>query len=777
MQERDQLANDVIRALMTYRSESDELEFKRELDTRDEISFLGFVKDVAAMANSDGGHILVGVVCKKDQPFSVPGVDDSTFFDDATSLSQRVNSYYSCEVSITMRDVPVEWNDSPAHVWAIYVRRASSPVMFIKTGQTSTPPRRPVFYKHDIPIRHHAASVTAASYQVEALLRSRGVQRVREELVELLGYDPQTRPPTRNTSRPILHNLPETTYTTFVGRDDDFLTLRDFFNNPNQRLLTIDGIGGVGKTALAREFAARLLTAQIQVNQPPELILWLSAKSKELTSLGPRALPPDAVDDVYLPVCLIVAGADVEAVENPRREALAILAESSSLIILDNLESLEDPAIEALTAAVVRDLPAYTTKVVFTTRHVAIREGASLRLDRLSMRDAALLVEHELANRSLSLSEDEKERLISKTGRIPLAIKYVIGRFQWVHDIPQTIQLADQDEALLEFIFRETFGILNTEERLVLFAASLEEAVTLRMLQAATGLSSPALDRSLVKLKGVSFVDYDGRSGAYLLSPLTKSFARSELSKDVELNLRLQERLKRHKDILRLVKSEEALSADMQDALLLCRHATALIGRGDSAQGDEEFARAERDFPEARGYVLMARGDACFDAGRYREALNAYLRAEGSGVPIQPRVSYRVAWLLMNVDRPNAERAFGYCKKAVEVESENPVFCKLYGELSVALELEGAEGILARGLYADPRGPMQRNHNLAVWLALAELALSEKRTRDVDRYLESVDQVDPTNRRARELRGKWTDPEIMRGIAADVRRRGKGRRR
>ena len=389
--------------------------------------------------------------------------------------------------------------------------------------------------------------------------------------------------------------------------------------------------------------------------------------------MGPRELAPDPVHDVYAEICRVVAPEISDTTDNPRREALAILADARSLIIIDNLETLDDQTITALTSLVVNDLPPYTTKIIFTTRHVAIHEGGLLRLDRLSMTDAAILVNDELRLRGLSLREDDKGRLIERTGRIPLAIKYLIGRFQHAHDIPQLIQTADQDEALLEFIFGETFAVLGEEDRLVLFAASLEDSASQRTLQAATGLPLPVLERAIVKLKSVSFLDYDDRSASCTLSPLTRAFAKTQLSNDLDLNLRLQQRLKRHKDILRMTAAQETLTADMQDALLLCRHATLLMARGDTDQADEAFDRAEREFPDARSYVLVARGDACFDSGRFKEALSAYLRADTLGIRVQPRVQYRLAWLLVNTERPDPERAFGYCRQAVSADAQNPL--------------------------------------------------------------------------------------------------------
>src|SRR5947208_14123985 len=100
----------------------------------------------------------------------------------------------------------------------------------------------------------------------------------------------------------------------------------------------------------------------------------------------------------------------------------------------------------------------------------------------------------------------------------------------------------------------------------------------------------------------------------------------------------------------------------MQDALLLSRHAALLMVRGDTAQADDAFDRAERDFPDARSYVLVGRGDACFDSGRFKEALSAYLRADTPGVPAQPRLQYRLAWLLVNTERPDPDLAIRFCR-------------------------------------------------------------------------------------------------------------------
>lgn len=173
-----QLADSVVQSLVNCQTETKSLDFKRQLDTRNEHDLLSLVKDLAAMANSDGGHIIVGVVAK-DQTFDVPGIDSHTFFDDPTSLGQRVNAHCSQPLQFSLRPATVTWHGNPVSLYAIHVERAAMPIIFVKPGELSSSPRKRIFMRNDIYIRQDAASTPAAPYQVEALLRARGVQEDR----------------------------------------------------------------------------------------------------------------------------------------------------------------------------------------------------------------------------------------------------------------------------------------------------------------------------------------------------------------------------------------------------------------------------------------------------------------------------------------------------------------------------------------------------------------------------------------------------------------------
>src|SRR5262249_41502716 len=103
-QHNEPLSDRTVESLLKQKMESNSLDFKLQLDVRDEIHLLKLVKSVVAMANSEGGHVVIGAYAK-DQEFLVPGITDATYLGDPTTLGQKVTSYCSCPVALEMREV------------------------------------------------------------------------------------------------------------------------------------------------------------------------------------------------------------------------------------------------------------------------------------------------------------------------------------------------------------------------------------------------------------------------------------------------------------------------------------------------------------------------------------------------------------------------------------------------------------------------------------------------------------------------------------------------
>ncbi len=132
--------------------------------------------------------------------------------------------------------------------------------------------------------------------------------------------------------------------TSFVGRDDAVKTLCDLVRD--KRLVTLTGVGGVGKTRLAVQAAAQLTGAFDDG-------VWLV----ELAPVGDPAAVPDAV--------AVVLGVTPQADRSVTASITTALAGRRLLVVLDNCEHVLDAAGELVEQLLARTA---TVKVIATSR-------------------------------------------------------------------------------------------------------------------------------------------------------------------------------------------------------------------------------------------------------------------------------------------------------------------------------------------------------------------------------------------------------------------------
>src|SRR6266496_1933428 len=146
----------------------------------------------------------------------------------------------------------------------------------------------------------------------------------------------QQEEPARTALRPavaLAHNLPLAA-TRMIGREEAVATLVSRLTR--ERLLTIVGPGGIGKTTVALAVAERMIADY-------EHGVWLV----DLSSLGDPRLVPSAVATVL--------GLEVRT-DNPLPSLIASLRDRRMLLLLDNCEHVID-AVASLAAAVLTGVP------------------------------------------------------------------------------------------------------------------------------------------------------------------------------------------------------------------------------------------------------------------------------------------------------------------------------------------------------------------------------------------------------------------------------------
>lgn len=302
-------------------------------------------------------------------------------------------------------------------------------------------------------------------------------------------------------------------------------------------LVSIEGLGGIGKTALARAVAFELAE-----HSDLEGIAWVSARQTWLNDQGAIEATADAATSLADIVSRLatqlgfteLAGLGVEA----KLERLApFLRSTRYLIIIDNLESVSD--VELL-------LPALTpltrpTRFLLTSRQALSHYPSVTRfpVQPLSFQDSQALVESELRRhgRATSLRQEDMASLYEVIGGMPLALKLIAAQMShW----PLAILLENLRKArhrvpeqLYTFIYRCSWMVLRDQARQLLLsllplAPDGEDIEWLRLM---SFLSPDDFSEALAQLLDYSLLEVAGPADSprYRLHRLTTTFLQTEV--------------------------------------------------------------------------------------------------------------------------------------------------------------------------------------------------------------------------------------------------------
>lgn len=318
--------------------------------------------------------------------------------------------------------------------------------------------------------------------------------------------------------------------TSFVGRRDEIELLAARLADPACRLLTLVGPGGVGKTRLAGELAARCAQT--------------FADGVQIVSLGGTTLPEHIPGAVAGALGLSLLGGGGWA------DLVAVLREREQLLVLDNVEQLLDaaPALAALLHAAPR------LKLLLTSREalglpeewrwavtgLALPEAEDP--GALERSDAVQLFLARARQRGASVAADELEvvaQICRLVGGMPLAIELAAAWTATLSCREIAAEIANGLDLLtarhravserhrsVQAIFDQTWARLpaplqRTLARLSAFPAGCTREVALAVAGASLPVLSELVERALLQR---------GADGRYLLHPLMRQYAARRLS-------------------------------------------------------------------------------------------------------------------------------------------------------------------------------------------------------------------------------------------------------
>ena len=300
-------------------------------------------------------------------------------------------------------------------------------------------------------------------------------------------------------------------------------------------LVLIEGIGGIGKTALADALVRGAVDRAAFAD-----FGWVTARRHTfrvdgvVVPMANAARTPDAVVEDLATQLLDGPLPSPFSLEKVLDLLQAKLRTLPHLIVIDNLETLAD--LEML-LPILRRL-ADPTRFLLTSRERLDGDAFvyPYPIPPLAQKDALVLVRHEAHARNLpTLVEADDADLLpiyETVGGNPLALRLVVGQVHRhaLHTVLDDLRAARgrSVEHLYTFIYRRAWETLNEDEQQLFLSMPLvpESGADLDFLTAAGGLTTATLHDALETLVRLNLVDHRGglRESRYTIHSLTRTF-------------------------------------------------------------------------------------------------------------------------------------------------------------------------------------------------------------------------------------------------------------
>lgn len=338
--------------------------------------------------------------------------------------------------------------------------------------------------------------------------------------------------------RPDFANLPLPEYTSLIGVDSYIDLLSRLLTDPDgPRLVSLEGIGGIGKSALARAFIGLPETSARSGKTA-----WVSARQTVITEDGrlvPASDPAATLEDITARLCdqLGLTALALNSLDRRLDGLKAALAKEKHLIVVDNLETVEDYLDLVPTLARISG----NSRFLLTTRQT-LREFPfvhTLPLKALNRERSFELVKAEIARRGRSpeaISDASFDELYAVTGGHPLALKLVAAQLflRPLAEILEGFRKARVGiDNLYRYLYWQTWQSLSDPARQLLlsFLPSDPEGEDLEFLQMMSGQGEEAFYSALRELDQFSLIECAGdvERPLYRLHSLTITFLQTDI--------------------------------------------------------------------------------------------------------------------------------------------------------------------------------------------------------------------------------------------------------
>lgn len=334
-------------------------------------------------------------------------------------------------------------------------------------------------------------------------------------------------------------------YKEFIGRQKQLnQTENALLDTQGKWIITFDGMGGIGKTALAREIIDRS-----KIKDFFEFIIWEQSPKDTSHLVSSRGMTYESILDT---IALRLDALDALQMNMQGKEEKInyLLNKHRVLLVLDNLETAKEPQNELVSRLMNILSP---SKALLTSRYRFSGDVFAFHIQGLSEGEAVNLILTEAENKHITqvrhTSKKNLKQLVASTGGSPLALKLLVGQLGFlpldvvlekISSVQISYDYSEEDDyiALYRNIFMPSWELLSKNAKLLLISLALFPAGiggTFEALREISELSSSILTRLITELWRFSFIEVDQsvslENTRYYLHALTQNFVLSDIVK------------------------------------------------------------------------------------------------------------------------------------------------------------------------------------------------------------------------------------------------------